>query len=385
MSFLYDVRSGKVVKSKLYSNNLHIKDVLNFNPLSLFAGGKQGVWYDPSDKSTLFQDVAGTVPVTKDGDPVGLMLDKSQGLGVNLWSDINVSIVNNNNNSTDTMGAYKDLRMINTASSGLGYPRFSFNIGLEVGKRYYVKGVLKGTLSKLASIRLSTSGSTSVVSFNTLTGVFIGCVIAESTIFQVATNLSIGEYLEISSIEIREAKGNHATQSVSTARPLYKTDGILHWIDTDAIDDSLVIPLALGSKTFTLGLGYIPVDGDAFVLVNSIINSNYALVATKESTSTSLSVSATINFIKTNGMVRAPVNSGELHTLLMNSNLMTSSITYVGDWGDRYGYSSYSSKSLRGFKRTTAYIMVENLTDTTELDKYLAKKSGLTIAESEEI
>ena len=49
----------------------------NFDPLELFTGGKQGAWYDPSDKSTLFQDAAGTVPVTADGDPVGLMLDKS--------------------------------------------------------------------------------------------------------------------------------------------------------------------------------------------------------------------------------------------------------------------------------------------------------------------
>lgn len=49
----------------------------NFDPMTLFAGGKQGVFYDPSDKSTLFQDVAGTVPVTKDGDPVALMKDKS--------------------------------------------------------------------------------------------------------------------------------------------------------------------------------------------------------------------------------------------------------------------------------------------------------------------
>lgn len=48
-----------------------------FSPLDLFAGGKQGAWYDPSDKSTLFQDVSGTVPVTKDGDPVALMRDKS--------------------------------------------------------------------------------------------------------------------------------------------------------------------------------------------------------------------------------------------------------------------------------------------------------------------
>lgn len=34
-------------------------------------------WYDPSDLSTLFQDSAGTTPVTADGDPVGRVLDKS--------------------------------------------------------------------------------------------------------------------------------------------------------------------------------------------------------------------------------------------------------------------------------------------------------------------
>lgn len=34
-------------------------------------------WYDPSDISTLFQDVAGTTPVTADGDPVARVNDKS--------------------------------------------------------------------------------------------------------------------------------------------------------------------------------------------------------------------------------------------------------------------------------------------------------------------
>lgn len=34
-------------------------------------------WIDPSDLSTLFQDRAGTIPVTQHGDPVSLALDKS--------------------------------------------------------------------------------------------------------------------------------------------------------------------------------------------------------------------------------------------------------------------------------------------------------------------
>lgn len=48
-----------------------------FDPISLFAAGEQGVWYDPSDMSTLFQDAAGTIPVTAAGQPVGMMRDKS--------------------------------------------------------------------------------------------------------------------------------------------------------------------------------------------------------------------------------------------------------------------------------------------------------------------
>jgi len=48
-----------------------------FTPASLFANGEQGAWYDPSDLTTLYQDSAGTTPVTADGDPVGRMEDKS--------------------------------------------------------------------------------------------------------------------------------------------------------------------------------------------------------------------------------------------------------------------------------------------------------------------
>ena len=96
----------------------------NFDPLELFTGGKQGAWYDPSDKSTLFQDVAGTIPVTAHGDPVGLMKDKS-------------------------------------------------------------------------------------------------------------------------------GNGNHATQSVSASRPIYKTDGVLHWLQADGVDDRLTIPNSKSTFKFT--------------------------------------------------------------------------------------------------------------------------------------
>ena len=54
-----------------------IAKAVGFTPRSLFTSGEQGVWYDPSDFSTMFQDAAGTIPVTAVEQPVGLMKDKS--------------------------------------------------------------------------------------------------------------------------------------------------------------------------------------------------------------------------------------------------------------------------------------------------------------------
>ena len=56
-----------------------------FQPISLYTGGVAGAWYDPSDYGaggtggvgTLFQDSAGTTPVTGVEQVVGRMLDKS--------------------------------------------------------------------------------------------------------------------------------------------------------------------------------------------------------------------------------------------------------------------------------------------------------------------
>lgn len=77
--------------------------VMYWTPLDLFGLGSQGFWYDPSDLSTLFQDVAGTVPVTAVGQPVALMLDKS-GRGNHL--SINVPASRPILRQNATTGAY---------------------------------------------------------------------------------------------------------------------------------------------------------------------------------------------------------------------------------------------------------------------------------------
>jgi hypothetical protein len=61
-------------KTNPYISNLSSS---NFSPLDLFSGGKAGFWYDPSDLSTMFQDSAGTTPVTTTGQSVCKINDKS--------------------------------------------------------------------------------------------------------------------------------------------------------------------------------------------------------------------------------------------------------------------------------------------------------------------
>lgn len=45
--------------------------------LALFASGEVGVWFDPTDITTLYQDINGTTPVTAPGQTCALMKDKS--------------------------------------------------------------------------------------------------------------------------------------------------------------------------------------------------------------------------------------------------------------------------------------------------------------------
>jgi hypothetical protein len=47
--------------------------------INILTSSGPGAWYDPSDLATLFQDSAGTTPVTAVEQPVGRILDKSGG------------------------------------------------------------------------------------------------------------------------------------------------------------------------------------------------------------------------------------------------------------------------------------------------------------------
>ena len=240
----------------------------------LFANNEQGFFYNPNDLSTMFQDAAGTVAVTGVGQPVGLVLDKSKGLvlGSELWENQTPII----QNASGTIGAYNSATrtMTNTGTDAAGYPRFVFNVGAIVGKRYFISGKLSGNVSEIdsfAKIRLGSGGNTASLFYNSQTGEFYGRVLAESNSLQFITNLSVGESLTLDSISVKELAGNHANQTTSSMRPLLVASP--QRLDYDTVDDKLITNLPAQLTGCTV-IRSVPNVG-AKILTNQTIPTTY--------------------------------------------------------------------------------------------------------------
>jgi len=63
--------------SAFYDLNKTPRNILNQAIVRAIVSGNNGAWFDPEDMSTMFQDAAGTTPVTALEQPVGKWLDKS--------------------------------------------------------------------------------------------------------------------------------------------------------------------------------------------------------------------------------------------------------------------------------------------------------------------
>ena len=234
------------------------RNVARFNPITLFANGEQGAWYDPSDLSTLFQDDAGTTPVTEPGQTVGLMLDKS-------------------------------------------------------------------------------------------------------------------------------GNGNHATQPVAERRPVYQTDGTLHWLEFDGVDDHFVIsapsstvPRSLYTaccalKAYEEGVNFLTdTDGTRFAKYFSRSDVSYfdgGLRGTKVPTSFNNTVfSLVLDASENQGITRE--NGGQINIDMYNRR----------DWDNTMFLGC--SRSIAGIGKFDLYNILMRfgaIDKLEETEKYMAGKSGVTL------
>lgn len=213
-----------------------------FNPMDLFANNEQGFAYDPNDLTTMFQDAAGTVPVTGVGQPVGLVLDKSKGLL--LGSECFNYDLNNINNGSESLGAYNAAtRTLSNSVASTTNPRPIFNFTInnwEVGKRYKVKGSILSGHNKIFAIRFGSG-----VSFTTIPvgadGSFYAVSEASNNILSIIYKIGEVGDIVLGDISVKELSGNHAYQTTSASRPVLQDAP--RRIDFDAVDDKLITDL----------------------------------------------------------------------------------------------------------------------------------------------
>lgn len=204
---------------------------------SLFVNGEQGFVYDPNDLSTMFQDSAGTVPVTGAGQPVGLMLDKSKGL---LRSE--ELLVNGDFSSNVSWSIYENmsfsegkLKANSTTNASVAQTAFKAVVGkcyeLTVNLSAYTKGP---ALVQLGGQYINFAA----------TGIYKRLVIATtatSSLEIIAGYFGSGGLWEMDSISVREVYGNHAYQTQSAMRPLLVASP--QHLDYDTADDKLITTL----------------------------------------------------------------------------------------------------------------------------------------------
>lgn len=185
-----------------------------FNPVSLFSAGEQGFWLEPSDLTTMFQDRAGTTPVTTPGQTVGLRLDKSKGLV--LGSELRGTGV------VSTLGSPGTLATFNTSTgAGSAYRLDGSNVSAvqipAADGRTYLIDVeqLTGSLQIRGTSPAGTILVTSVVGRQTYR-ILVGG--SEDLFFTTGANASSVTFTVHS---VKELPGNHAVAPTDAARPTY--------------------------------------------------------------------------------------------------------------------------------------------------------------------
>jgi len=377
-----------------------------FTPLSLFANGEQGAWYDPSDISTLFQDAAGTTPVTASGQPVGLILDKSQKLsyGPDLVTNGEFTTNTNNWSAFNAVLSVENgtIKVDDSVSAGDNSSAQQQLTGLVVGKSYMISGQIisssgsgnivlwqegdNTTITSGASFQLVAS----VAQFNG-SGIFTASGTA-ATIGLVSNGNSITYFDNLS---VRELNGNHATQSVAANRPTYRAGGGLAWLEFDGVNDTLeanpigsiiqsisgfyvathnnsqkteIVFGAQGDSTANRIQFYANTDGKRYVGIQGNNGSSFS----QSGTATTKQVAGAV----WNGSnINSYINAVESFNSNQSGNLdLTTGIIYVG------GSPNFSSLRFAGVFYggilVASALSDDEISQTTQ---YLANKSGVTL------
>lgn len=194
---------------------------------TLFRNNEKGVWYDPSDLTTMYQDSVGTTPAVV-GQPVGLMLDKSKGLVlgpelvINGTFDVGTTGWTSPNATISVEAGRLKITNVTTSPAIISTPAT-----VTAGKTYAISytAEINDSSAVTDAIRVQTESSSiflpNILPVNGLTtrsGLVQATV--SGTVIQIVVYGAADTIAYIDNISVKELPGYHATQATSTARPI---------------------------------------------------------------------------------------------------------------------------------------------------------------------
>ena len=200
----------------------------------LFGKGQEGVWFDPSDLSTMFQDFHFSTPVASNNDPVAVVLGKNNpGTPVlfntnptfSNWptgftatfGDINNWVYDGVNNTVEYDGTTHEACEITFANYGAMDPNKYYMFVVEIystttnGNVYF-----RTTQSNLVNFAVKSEQLTWVVKGD----------ISTPPVLRIGAN----HHCTLSGFYVYELNANPLIAQRPSSRPFYRTDGTKHWI-----------------------------------------------------------------------------------------------------------------------------------------------------------
>ena len=184
---------------------------------NLFANGEPGFWLDPSDLSTMYQTVDGVTPVTAVEQPVGLILDKSQGLvlGADLVSNAADRNFTSNTGfwTLDSGGVTISGNAVNWASTAATF-QFYRNGLVPVGK--YCE--ITYTISSISG-QLRAHCGANLGAIRTAPGTYTDRILGDGGLAGI---ISVGASTtaSVTSVSFKPIAGTHYYQSTAGVRPV---------------------------------------------------------------------------------------------------------------------------------------------------------------------
>ena len=183
---------------------------------NLFSNGEQGVWYDPSDLTTMLQDDTSAAPAVI-GQPVGTILDKSQGL--KLGSEL----ITNGDFAADSdwvKGTGWSISGGVGVANGVTSQNLRQNgVALEENKVYSVTFTIVSISQGSVLGRFGGTTTVDSVAFNAA-GTYTFFLKANATNSSFMLRGQGGFTGTVDNVLVKEVLGNHAIQTTSTKRPV---------------------------------------------------------------------------------------------------------------------------------------------------------------------